>query len=412
MSKELSVTNLYGIRGTITHRTDSNVLVVTGDNGAGKSSFVDAFGHIFAHKAIKNAPDPVHEGQLEAEASFTDDDGIVYTRRWKNGKIQALEIRADDGVKYGSPGELLAEKLGTITVDVSQFLAVDEKARRDLILSKSTFPEGFDLDKLSHAQAAAEAKRTDANREVKRLEGALKSMTPPGKGVPDEEQSAADLIGRISAAETQARHISDQREMLARIEAEVADLEKKLDLARSALKAQAEVVDDLEDHEDMTVLREQLDTVESTNVAVREKLQHTKAKADHDAAVAVAKKAAQAVVDAKTARFNALQDAVFPHPALSVDDEYVLVDEVAWPYVNSGAKSLVALGTAIAGEHDDDALRLVILKEGDWLDANTLKQASEMLAEKGFFGLIDRGRPDMPEGVGIDVLEVVDGQAA
>jgi hypothetical protein len=411
MTKELTVTNLYGVRGTVTHRTDANILVVTGDNGAGKSSFVEAFAHIFCHKAMKGAPDPVHTGEDAAEATFTDDDGTAFTRKWRGGKMAALEIRAHDGAKYAQASDLLAKELGAVTVDVSSFLAVDEKVRRDAILAKSKLPEGVDFAALNQGVAAAESARTDANREAKRLDAAWRSLASPGAGVPDVEVSASDLVERIRVADEQKAAKARAVQVVEHWGGEVARLREQLAVAEVTLEAERTRLDDLADGEDTAALREQLAEVEETNRAVRARCQFYDAKAAAIEAHVIADRAENDVKAARQAKADALKAAEFPHPALSVDDDYVLVDGVAWPYVNSAEKSLVALAVAI---HDApaDGLRIVILKEGDWLDANTLARANEMLTERGFFALVDRGRPDLPDTAGIDVLELVDGQAA
>lgn len=411
MSKELTVSNLYGIRGTITHRTDSNVLVITGESGNGKSSFVNSFGHVFAHKAIKGAPDPIRNGEDEGYATFTDDDGTQYTRRFKGGKMLTLEIRTADGGKFSQPADYLASKFGTITVDVSAFLTVDEKVRREMILAKSTFPEGFSLDAANRAQADAETRRTEANREAKRTEGVLSGFARPIEGTPAEEVSAQDVLTQLDSARQNNQNVNNATDRGTVLLDLIAELEAKLTAAKTESE-QVRTYLATNSLVDTTDLEGQLASLEETNRAVRERQAYERAKTDHENAATAATNAVQALEATKAAKTDALANADLPHPSLSFNDEFVLVDGVAWPSANSGMRSLVALATAIAGEHSEDALKLVILKEGDWLDAKCLAAASEMLAAKGFFGLVDRGRPDIPQGVGIDVIEMVDGEVA
>lgn len=411
MTKELTVTNLYGIRGTVTHRTDANILVVTGDSGAGKSSFVEAFAHVFCHKAVKGAPDPVHNGETEGAAKFVDDDGTEITRRWKNGKMTAVEVRAHDGAKYANGATLLAQKLGAITVDVSSFLAVDEKVRRDNILSKSDLPEGVDFAVLNQDLAASEGVRTDASREAKRLDQVFRSLPAPGADVPAIEVSASDLVERIRISDEQRATKARTEQYAQHWASEVVRLRDELAIAEVNLVEHREAFEALPDGEDTSLLREQLAEVEETNRAVRARVQFEAARVEVEGAKAAAVVAENAVEAARQAKTEALKAAKFPHPSLSVDDDFVLVNGVAWPSVNDAAKSLVALAVAI---HDApaDGLRLVILKQGDWLDAKSLAEANEMLTGAGFFALVDRGRPDLPDEVGIDVLEMVGGESA
>jgi hypothetical protein len=426
MTKELTVKNLYGIRGEITHRTDANVLVVTGENGAGKSSFTQPFLHLLAHKVVKGAPDAVHEGAIEGEVKFTDfDRGISLARRFKSGKMLGVEIRALDGAKYAdSPAAMLKTLIGTVTVDVSDFLSADESTRRDLIMSKATFPDGFDLAALNAKQASIEGSRTDANRERARLEGVMSGLVPPAKNTPDEEVSATDLLDQLTAAREHNSAIAAAARTADAMQEDVDRLERDIERMREAIRQneaaqeaielrRADVVAlAAEDTIDTEPIAQQLADVEATNRAVRERATFEKTKADHDAAVAQHKAWDAKLTKVKAEKFEGLADAVFPHPSLSVDDEYVLIDGQPFARCNSAAKALVALAVAMSGDHGDEELRVVILKEGDWLDAKSLAAADKLIADAGFFGLVDRGRPDLPDVPGIDIIALTDGQVA
>jgi len=427
MTKELTVRNLYGIRGEITHRTDSNTIVITGKNRAGKSSFVNAFGHIFAHKAIKGAPDPVHEGQIEGEATYVDHDlGLSFTRKWKNGKMSAVEVRALDGAKHENGTAILKDCIGTVIVDVAEFLAMDEAKRRELIMSKSTFPEGFDMAALTAEQSRVEQARTDANREKSRLEGALSQLVPPSRDTPAEEVSYASINAELDAARDHNAELDRKADALANAESEeeraateVARLVDALDAARTFLSHATAVKETCREafasgpeRIDTGAIRQRIGEVEEVNAKVRAKAEHARAKAAYDAAAALHITLDEKLKTVKKAKFDGLALATFPHPGLSVDDEYVLLDGTPFVNVNAADREVAAIAVAISGEHSDEELCLVIIKNGDALDPTSLAKIDEMLTEAHFTGLIDRGRPDMPSVAGIDVLELADGQVA
>ena len=427
MTKELTVRNLYGIRGEITHRTDSNTIVITGKNRAGKSSFVNAFGHIFAHKAIKGAPDPVHEGQLEGEATYVDHDlGLSFTRKWKNGKMSAVEVRALDGAKYQDGTAILKDRIGTVIVDVAEFLAMDEAKRRELIMSKSIFPEGFDMAALTAEQSRVELARTDANREKSRLEGALSQLVPPSRDTPAEEVSYASINAELDAARDHNAELDRKADALANAESEeeraateVARLIDALDAARTFLSRATDVKETCRkafvigpERIDTSAINARLGEVEEINAKVRAKAEHSRAKAAYDAAATLHITLDEKLKTVKKAKFEGLALATFPHPGLSVDDEYVLLDGTPFVNVNAADREVAAIAVAISGEHSDEELCLVIIKNGDALDPTSLTKIDEMLTEAHFTGLIDRGRPDMPSVAGIDVLELDDGQVA
>lgn len=423
MTKELTVRNLYGIRGEVTHRTDSNTIVITGINGAGKSSFINGMLHIFAHKSTKGAPDPIHEGQIEGEARYVDEElGLSFMRKWKNGKMSSVEVRALDGAKYADGTSILKDRVGTVIVDVADFLAVDENKRREMIMSKATFPEGFDFAKLSADQARVEGLRTDANAEKTRLAGALSQLVPPSKTTPDAEVSAAEIYAEIDKAQAHNLELADAAAKVARAEEQANDIEREIERLEAEIAAkkikQAEI--DLRRNEalpdveeiDIAPLMERLNTVEETNRAVRAKAQFTKAAADLAAASTKHSTLDAQLQVIKKAKFDGLALATFPYKGLSVDDDYVLLDGTPFIHANDGNREVAAVAVAISGEHADDALRLVIIKNGDSLDPASLTKIDALLTERGFTGLIARGRPDMPALAGIDVVELADGQRA
>jgi hypothetical protein len=425
MTKELTVKNLYGIRGEITHRTDSNVLVVTGKSGDGKSSFVNSFVHIFAHKAVKGGPGALHQGMLDGEATYTDHErGLSFTRPFKNGQMKSVEIRATDGAKYSEPTAILKKSIGTTIVDLSDFLSVDESKRRDLIMSKATFPDGFDLQKLTTEQATAEENRKLANAEKTRLAGALASLTPPAKNTPDVEVSSAELRAELRAAHEHNTALANRQVEVDRIQATIDAHEAEITRLRAAIDQRRAEQERLELSKqdaaaaatgvevDVETIEAKLANADTINAAVRAKQTFVQARADYDAAETRHKSLDADVKRIKQAKFDGLAAATFPHPLLSVDDEYVLWDGVPFSNVNSAGRALAALAVSTAGVHDAEELRLVILKEGDWLDDVSLDAANTLLTERGFFGLIDRGRPDMPTTPGIDVIELEDGQLA
>lgn len=425
--KELTVTNLYGIRGEITHRTDSNTIVITGKNGAGKSSYVNAFAHIFAHKATKGAPDPVHEGQLEGDVTYTDEEiGLSFTRRWKGGKMSSVEVRALDGAKYADGTQILKDRIGTVIVDVAEFLSMDEQKRRELIMSKATFPEGFDLAALTAEQSRLELLRTDANREKSRLEGALSQLVPPSKETPDVEVSVTDLVeeaerarahnAALDAALDEAAHLQSAYERadaeVERLKVALQDAEDGAAAAHLRYEQSIASIKNSPERIDTNAITEKLLAVEDTNAKVRAKAEHTRVKASYDAAAAAHSDLDEQLKAVKKAKFDGLALATFPYPGLSVDDEFVLLGGTPFINVNDAARGLAAVGVAIAGNHAEGSLNLVIIRNGDSFDPSSLAKLNDMLVEAKFTGLVDRGRPDMPSVAGIDVLELEDGQVS
>lgn len=100
MSQTFSVENFKGVR-EITLSPEGSLVVIAGGNGAGKSSFIDAFVELFDPKGTRLTPKPIREGEDEARAEFTDTDlGVRIVRTWRKNDAGKLEVFALDGAKY------------------------------------------------------------------------------------------------------------------------------------------------------------------------------------------------------------------------------------------------------------------------------------------------------------------------
>ena len=79
---------------------DSNVIPITGKNGAGKTSVLDAIFNTLA--GTKNAPDvPIHNGSEKAEVTIDLGDFKV-TRTWKGDTSTLKIVNPDNFWKRGS----------------------------------------------------------------------------------------------------------------------------------------------------------------------------------------------------------------------------------------------------------------------------------------------------------------------
>ena len=74
-----------------------------------------------------------------------------------------------------------------------------------------------------------------------------------------------------------------------------------------------------------------------------------------------------------------------------MDENGVTFDGVPFTQVNSAMRRRVAFAIATAG---DPKLRLVIIKDGDLLDADSLAAIRELADERGYTVLVERDRDE------------------
>lgn len=415
MSQTFTVENFKGVR-EISLSPSGSLVVVAGGNGAGKSSFIDAFVELFDPKGTRLTPKPIREGEDEARAEFTDTDlGVRIVRTWKKNDAGRLEVFALDGAKYSKPADVVASLTGGLIFDPVAFLNLDERKQRDALLAKVDLP--FDVDALAREKAGAEERRLEAGRDVRRLQGALASMPNP-LDAPAEEVSGAAVLAEIEAAqeferdgETLRRSLTDADAHMQRCELRVDELERALKAARLDLKQadddRASIAQELKHWEqtperpNLDALRAKLAAVDETNAAVRARREYSKV-ADECAAAETAQASANRELEAiEKRKREGLAAATFPVDGLSVDENGVTFDGVPFTQVNSAMRRRVAFAIATAG---DPKLRLVIVKDGDLLDADSLAAIRQLADERGYTVLVERDR-DESRQIGFTIVD-------
>ncbi|MFB9283129.1 hypothetical protein [Pseudoclavibacter helvolus] len=408
MSQKFSVTDYKGARDVSIETTAGELVIVAGRNGSGKSSFIDGISELFDPHGVKLTPKPIRDGADSAQSEFIDEAlGIRLVRTWKKNDAGKLEAYALDGAKYSKPSDVVAGLTGGLIFDPVRFLQLDEKKQRDELLAKVQLP--FDLAEVEAQKAGAVARRLEHGREVKRLQGALSSLPAAPKGTPAEEVSSSALLDEIRVAESEARAVSDLRSRVASRRSRIESIEAQLRTLQSELAAETSGLssDEFElsmasEPVDVAALQAQLGDLESINAAVRAGMQRATVAKDLEAAEA-AHKAADAELDAiEKQKRDGLSGAVWPVDGLGIDDTGVTFNGIPFKQqVNSAQQRIVAFHIATAGDPD---LKLVIIKDGDLLDGDSLAQIRELARDRAFTVLVERDRDDSRQ-VGFEIVE-------
>jgi DNA repair exonuclease SbcCD ATPase subunit len=405
MSKSIHVRNFAGIKEVTLH-PKGNLVVIAGSNGAGKSSLINAVSELFNSKGVKLYPKPIRDGEDEAYAEYVDEElDLRISRTWKkDGTAGTLTVEALDGARYSKPSEVIARLTGGLIFDPVEFLQMDEKKQRDALLAKVDLP--FDIDEVAREKQGAEGRRLEAGRDVKRLEGALASIPTPAPGTPAEEVSSAEVAAKLEEArahnravqQTRAEHLAAEQE-IARAEERLAELRARVqDLAPRAAQRLVEE----------EPLIEELGSVDAVNRQVRAAQERARVAAEL-AAARTAHETAQSAIDAVEAKKAAgLAAASFPVEGLSVDESGVTFQGIPFAQVNSAMRRRIAFAIATAG---DPELRLVIVKDGDLLDAESLEGIRDIAARRGYTALIERDR-DESRQIGFTIVDGALGGAA
>jgi len=413
----LTVRGYKGIPGEITLNPEGKSLIVlAGANGAGKSSFIDAIAEIFDPKGTRLTSRPINDRATEAEAEVVTTEARI-VRKWKDNGPGTLAAYALDGAKYPSGKDFILKATGGALFDPQEFVNLDEKKQRDQLLARVELP--FDLDEITAKRKGFFDARTDVGRDVTRLEGQLAGFPPADPSIPSEEVSAAAILAEHEEARQHNAALDKQMDALAGIdtecenaEAKVARLTEELDVAKTYLqsaKAQREEMYAAfrsgPERVDTDAITARLASVEETNAKVRQQAQRAKV-----AAELAEKKAEQDALTAKLAdidktKADGLAAAKFPVDGLSVDESGITFNGVPFKQVNTAKKTAIAFDLATLPQPD---LRLIVVKDGDSLDADTLAEIERIASERGYIALVERDR-DESRQIG---FTIVDGEVA
>lgn len=391
--------------------TDKGLIIIAGKNGAGKSSLIDAI-----EDAIKGGSGdsrPVRKGEEKSRntielgdkspAEFT-----VTRTRTVNGNM-SLVVKDKDGNKQESPQALLDKLYGALSFDPLHFVSQKPVERAETLRKLL----GLDFKTEDEEITRLFEDRTIINREVKAIEARAKVITEY-PDVPAEEQSASAIIeeqnkaiklnesnrafrSKVAQAKSDYVHardmignwedrVSKSKAELERVRKDLELAEAQLDKAKSTAETKLQTVKEFESEasalQDVDVMpfAVRLTDLERINGQVRA----NKAKAELRTQYKAKNKASEEL----TTKIDALEkqkrqriaEAKFPVDGLSLSDttKEVLFNGIPFDQASTAEqlKVSVAMGLAM-----NPKLRLLLIRQGNDLDADNLKLVADM-AEK------------------------------
>lgn len=372
-------------------RPDADVVEITGKNGNGKTSVLDAIlGAIDGGRSLPMKP--IHDG-AESGIIRLDLGELIVTRRFKASETNAkgwttdLIVEGKAGGRMKSPQDVLNALVGEFSFDPLAFTRLKEDEQFEAL---KAFVPGFDFEQSAALDRSDFAKRTDINREAKALRAQAEAITlPPGR-VPAavDTQSLENELARAggvnadierrrgarAAAEARMEDIDVQMKALA---AERAELEKKL--------------------ADAPPLPEPIDTAKvqsdlATGRAANKVRADAQRRADLNAQAAekeAESKALTAQMDKREEeRQAAIKAAKMPVPGLGFHPEgYITLD--GQPFSQASDAQQLRTGIAIAAAKNPQ-LRIARVRDGSLLDDDAMAALKDFAAENDIQVWIER----------------------
>ena len=388
-----------------------NVIILSGKNGAGKSSVLDAIWDVLEHRAVsKSLPNPLRKG--ESEGFTTLDLGEYIATRTYNESGTVLKVTTPDGNSVKSPQALLDSLKGDLSFDPWAFTRMKEEEQRTMLgdlLFRLT--EGkVDLGEFDRRKQELFDSRTDMNREKKRLTNILTSFRPPSSAEAVEEVSVDDLTSSISSAmssHAERARLVDRESVLARSMEETKVAIERLEIQLRRDQAEhtelVQKITSFPEIPDITFLQGQLKDISNLNARAREIKEYIATKVtlqDLDAKIATANDRMELLEIEKS---EALESSPLPVKGFTITPEGIQVanaEGVMVPFcqASSAQRLRISLGIAMA---TNPKLKVIRVSDGSLLDDESMQIIRDMTQEKDFQLWIEYASRNEDDKIGI-----------
>lgn len=400
----LNIENFKGINA-VRWEPNGTLAVVSGNNGAGKSSLLDGVMACLTSGA-RLPEQPIRRGYKKATCYITLGRAVVegaspeaayhIERSWTPSG-GSIKIENADGTPITErAGDWLARMFGVGGCDPLAFAQAAPAAQRETLMRVT----GVDvaLAELEAQRAAALGAKRDATTAVTLHTTALAGL--PDRTGPDVEVSVAELSAKVRSAHEVNGHNKNARNWLAgkqqaraAIAKQLRDLEETMaELRDSGTAIQVEIAANeaeivaMQDI-DVAGIEKAIGTVEADNAAARHRQARKAAQSRLSEAQAALIQAARSVDDIDAKRRLAIEKAAMPVNGLAFADDSVTFGGVPLAQVNTAMQIRIGVAMALT---DGKPIRVVFTRYGSLLDDAGMVALRDLAAEHGAQVFVER----------------------
>lgn len=350
-------------------RPDGSLIVVGGNNAAGKSCLLDSIE--YALRGAGSIPiKPIRDGQEKARVVL--DLGDIEVTRTFTKKGTNLVVKNKKGVTFASPQAMLDQLVGELTFDPLEFSKMEAKKQAE-VLKKLV---GLNFDKLDVQYKKLFEERTIVNRQGKEKKANLDN-TIRHEDVPDTEVSIhvlgekyAQALEHNQVIEINRRELKSKTDELIRVEREIEKLRADIGQIQKDLDGQDEV--------DAKVINRQMEEAESINSKVRANKVFDRLYNEVTELRKQSGSLGEQMSKIAATKNKALAKAKFPIDDLDIDSDGVTFDDIPFSQCSSAQKIKISVAIGLAM---NPKLRILLIREGSLLDEKNLEMVAEMAEE-------------------------------
>lgn len=382
---------------------EGSMVVITGKNGAGKSSVLDSIEYALRGKG-SHCPQPIRLGRKKGYVIVDLGDIVVKRTFTKAGSQLTVESNGEVQV---SPQTLLDRLVGALTFDP---LAFTKMAPRDQASTLRGLV-GLDTSQLDERRKELLEKRRDEKRDLQVAEACLTHVD--AKGLPDEPIDTQALVEQMDAiAERNAalQFARDQRSNLkGDLDADAAELDglkqRVAELGRQT-KANEKMLADLDRQigdrqmESVDEIKKQLSEAAEINKrieVVRASLRQMDVVNAHRKRVSAITLEIERIDEEKV---ELLAAAEFPVDGLGFDEDgSVTFNDLPFEQSSSAEQLRVSLAMGLASNPE---LKIMLIRDGSLLDTDGMRLVGQMAEAADAQVWVERVEGDQPGAILIE----------
>jgi len=406
---ELKAENIKKLKA-IEIKPKGNTVIISGKNGAGKSSVLDSIWFALTGKdSLKETSKPIREGEDHAMAMVDIGDYVV-TRNWTSNDTTYLKVENRDGAKYNSPQQMLDSFIGELSFDPLKFANVEKKQQKEILLKLLGLTAN--VDELDKRYQDIFNERTFIGRNFKDSKAQFEGMAKPRETLPEKEVNISDLTKKLSEAIENNKAIRETEYDIKENEGDLDEVEKKI----SELLAQKEqLLSNIKSSKETLAkskvipvqdLQDKIDNAGQLNNEIRnaenyyiKKSEVTKSEKDY--------KEKTVELESITAKKSDLvKTAKMPIEGLSFDDEGVLFSGIPFSQLSAAEQLRVSLSIAISM---NPKLRVIRIMDGSLLDSTNMEIIKSMANDNDFQIWIEKVDESGKIGIYIEDGEIKEG---
>lgn len=391
---QLEINDLKKIRAVEIHPRSGKPVILTGDNGNGKSSVLDAIVLALANNGLE---DPIRHGRPSASVRLTlgADKAEYLLERRITKKGSYLTLTDAEGNTVQKAQTFLNGLLGNYAFDPLEFTRLKSKPQVEALKEAA----GLDFAELDAERAEKYATRTEVNRQGKEIKARFDAMEAPADDVPAEELSASTLMENLqslrekamlverTAEETERANtrLSEAKAEVDRIQKLLIDAQTKVTgLSTKAEESRADEVEAISEAPDaaaLTAAKEAVEAVDRTNAAVRAARTYRETEEELKRLRVQTGKLNREIEVIDETKADAVKNSSLPLDGLELTDDGVMFNGTFFSQLSTAEQIRVSTLVAMS---QNPGLKLILIREGALMNSANLTMIASLANDQGY----------------------------